>query len=223
MQHHQGEDHALHAQGDHLDLHGQNDPRSYRQNHLCQNAVRLCRLCDHQDHPDLRERELISFGRDGHHRAWPPRGARVSVLDQTGSYAQTTQGFVPASHLLPLGTYLTDPVAVAETFLHSPYLWGGNSRAGLDCSGLAQIVHHACGITLPGDADLQEAAGLVVQGEFQRGDLLFWKGHIALAVDSERLIHANGHTMSVAYEGIAEAIDRIEQAEGAPLRSHRRL
>jgi cell wall-associated NlpC family hydrolase len=122
-----------------------------------------------------------------------------------------------------LGTYLTDPVAVAETFLHSPYLWGGNSRAGLDCSGLAQIVHHACGITLPGDADLQEAAGLVVQGEFQRGDLLFWKGHIALAVDSERLIHANGHTMSVAYEGIAEAIDRIEQAEGAPLRSHRRL
>jgi cell wall-associated NlpC family hydrolase len=76
---------------------------------------------------------------------------------------------------------------------------------------------------LPGDADLQEAAGLVVQGEFQRGDLLFWKGHIALAVDSERLIHANGHTMSVAYEGIAEAINRIEQAEGAPLRSHRRL
>ncbi len=152
-----------------------------------------------------------------------PMGARVSVLDQTGSYAQTTQGFVPASHLLPLGTHLTDPVAVAETFLHSPYLWGGNSRAGLDCSGLAQIVHHACGIALPGDADLQEAAGLVVQGEFQRGDLLFWKGHIALAVDSERLIHANGHTMSVAYEGIAEAINRIEQAEGAPLRSHRRL
>ena len=152
-----------------------------------------------------------------------PMGARVSVLDQVGSYAQTTQGFIPTSHLLPLGTHLTDPVAVAEMFLQSPYLWGGNSRAGIDCSGLAQIVHHACGIALPADSDLQEAAGTVVQGEFQRGDLLFWKGHVALAVDSQRLIHANGHTMSVAYEGIAEAIHRIEQAEGAPLRSHRRL
>ena len=152
-----------------------------------------------------------------------PMGARVSVLDQVGAYAQTTQGFIPASHLLPLGTHLTDPVAVAELFLHSPYLWGGNSRAGIDCSGLAQIAYHACGIALPADSDLQEAAGAVVQGEFQRGDLLFWKGHVALAVDSQRLIHANGHTMSVAYEGISQAIHRIEQAEGAPLRSHRRL
>lgn len=152
-----------------------------------------------------------------------PMGARVCVLDHSGPYAQTTQGFVPASHLLPLGTYLSDPVAVAEMFLHSPYLWGGNSRAGLDCSGLVQIAHHACGIALPADSDLQEAAGTVVQGEFQRGDLVFWKGHVALAVDSQTLIHANGHTMSVAYEGIAQAIVRIENAEGAPLRSHRRL
>lgn len=152
-----------------------------------------------------------------------PMGARVAVLDQVGTYAQTTQGFVPASHLLPLGTYLSDPVAVAEMFLHSPYLWGGNSRAGLDCSGLAQISHLACGMDLPADSDLQETAGRVVQGDFQRGDLLFWNGHVALAVDSQRLIHANGNTMSVAYENIADAIARIQLAEGAPLRSHRRL
>lgn len=152
-----------------------------------------------------------------------PMGARVAVLDYVGAYAQTTQGFVPAAHLLPLGTYLSDPVSVAEMFLHSPYLWGGNSRAGLDCSGLAQIAHLACGMDLPADSDLQETAGRVVQGDFQRGDLLFWKGHVALAVDSQRLIHANGHTMSVAYETIADAIARIQQADGAPLRSHRRL
>ena len=152
-----------------------------------------------------------------------PMGARVSVLDQTGSYAQTTQGFVPASHLLPLGTHLTDPVAVAEMILHSPYLWGGNSRAGVDCSGLAQIAFLSCGIALPADSDLQENFGSVMQGDFQRGDLLFWNGHVALAVDSQRLIHANGNTMSVAYENIVDAIARIQLAEGAPLRSHRRL
>ena len=152
-----------------------------------------------------------------------PMGARVAVVDQVDSYAQTTQGFVPASHLLPLGTFLTDPVAVAELFLHSPYLWGGNSRAGVDCSGLAQIAFLSCGIALPADSDLQENFGSVVQGDFQRGDLLFWNGHVALAVDSQRLIHANGNTMSVAYENIADAIARIQLAEGAPLRSHRRL
>ena len=152
-----------------------------------------------------------------------PMGARLSVAGQLGKYAETPQGYVPASHLLPLGQHLTDPVAVAELFLNAPYLWGGNSRAGLDCSGLCQIAHSACGIAMSGDADLQETAGTVVQGEFRRGDLLFWQGHVAIAVDADRLIHANGHTMSVAYEGIAEAIARIEAAEGAPLRSHRRL
>ena len=152
-----------------------------------------------------------------------PMGARVIVTGQSGKYAETRQGFIPASHLLPLGEYLADPVAVAEKFLHTPYLWGGNSRAGLDCSGLAQITHHACGIAIPGDADLQETAGHIVQGEFRRGDLLFWKGHVALAVNTTTLIHANGHTMSVAYEDIPSAIARIETAENAPLRSHRRL
>jgi hypothetical protein len=152
-----------------------------------------------------------------------PMGARLAVVGQAGKYAETTQGYVPASHLLPLGTHWTDPVAVAEMFLHAPYLWGGNSRAGLDCSGLCQIAHLACGIAVPGDADLQETAGSVVQGEFRRGDLLFWKGHVAIATGADRLIHANGHTMSVAYEGIEAAITRIEAAEGLPLRSHRRL
>lgn len=152
-----------------------------------------------------------------------PMGARLTVVGQIGKYAETTRGFVPASHLLPVGEHLTDPVAVAEMFLHTPYLWGGNSRAGLDCSGLCQIAHMACGIGLPGDADLQETSGQVVQGEFRRGDLLFWKGHVAIAVDADRLIHANGHTMSVADEHIQGAITRIEAAEGHPLRSHRRL
>ncbi len=152
-----------------------------------------------------------------------PMGAKVRVSGQDGKFAVVDFGFVPAVHLRAIGDWFSDPVGVAEGFLGTPYLWGGNTRAGIDCSGLVQVAHMACGISLPADSDLQEAAGTVVQGAFRRGDLLFWKGHVALAVDADRLIHANGHTMSVAYEGIADAIARIEAAEGNPLRSHRRL
>ena len=154
-----------------------------------------------------------------------PMGARLSVTGRTGKWAETPIGLVPASHLLPLGHWLTDPVAVAETLLHTPYLWGGNSRAGLDCSGLVQGTHLACGITLPGDADLIENVGRALRDDedLQRGDLIFWKGHVAMIVDEARLIHANGYTMSVAYEGIAEAIARIFAADGLPITSRRRL
>ncbi|MEO6300431.1 MAG: NlpC/P60 family protein [Paracoccaceae bacterium] len=151
-----------------------------------------------------------------------PMGARVCVT-AWGKYAETTAGFVPASHLREIGDWLTDPVAVAEGFLGTPYLWGGNSRAGLDCSGLAQVAHLACGLAFAGDADLQESAGGEVRGDLRRGDMLFWQGHVALIVDETRLIHANGHTMSVAYEGIAACIARVLAAEGAPVRSRRRL
>lgn len=152
-----------------------------------------------------------------------PMGARLTVIGQKGKYAETLQGFVPASHLKPLGAYLTDPVTIANQFLDTPYLWGGNSRAGLDCSGLIQLAHHACGIAIPGDADLQETIGQPAAGDYQRGDLLFWAGHVAIALNPNTLIHANGHTMSVAYEDIASAIARIQAAEGTPLRSRRRL
>ncbi len=153
-----------------------------------------------------------------------PMGARVCVT-QAGKYAETPWGHVPMSHLRAIGDWLADPVAVAEWFLGTPYLWGGNSRAGLDCSGLAQAAHLACGIPFAGDADLQESAGrgLAADEPLQRGDLLFWKGHVALVVDAARLIHANGHTMSVAYEGIDACIARVQAAEGLPVRSRRRL
>ncbi|MGV8954298.1 MAG: C40 family peptidase [Cypionkella sp.] len=154
-----------------------------------------------------------------------PMGAEVEVTGQTGIFAQTPLGFIPASHLLPLGESLSDPVTVAESLLGTPYLWGGNSRAGIDCSGLVQLGLHACGMRSAGDADLQEGLGLEIgAGEaLARGDLLFWKGHVAMIVDGLRLIHANGHTMSVAYEGIEAAIARIQAAEGLPVRARRRL
>jgi cell wall-associated NlpC family hydrolase len=152
-------------------------------------------------------------------------GAQVTVLSQTPKFTETTLGFIPTPHLLPRAQNHADPVAVAETFLHTPYLWGGNSRAGIDCSGLVQGALLACGIACPGDADLQQVLGQeIAEGaSLQRGDLIFWKGHVALIVDETRLIHANGHTMSVAYEGITECFARIARQDGTPIINRRRL
>ena len=152
-----------------------------------------------------------------------PLGARLQVTAMTDKWAETPLGFVPAPHLRALGDWAADPVSVAESLLGSPYLWGGNSRNGIDCSGLAQLSFHACGLSCPGDSDLQQTVGHPVNDPtFQRGDLLFWRGHVALVCDAETILHANGHTMSVAYEPIAAAITRIETQGGGPVTHHRR-
>ena len=114
---------------------------------------------------------------------------------------------------------------MAESLLHSPYLWGGNSRAGLDCSGLVQLAFAAAGIALPGDSDLQQATGQDIPADaaLRRGDLIFWKGHVAIIVDDHRLIHANGHSMSVAYEDTKACIARIMAQAGGPVTHRRRV
>ncbi|MBN2629175.1 MAG: C40 family peptidase [Rhodobacteraceae bacterium] len=154
-----------------------------------------------------------------------PMGARLRVTGQVAGFAEVDGGFVPASHLRPIGDWLADPVAVAEGFLGTPYLWGGNSRAGLDCSGLVQLAFHACGLPCPADSDLQQALGFALPDDaaLQRGDLVFWKGHVALVADATRILHANGHTMSVAYEPIKDAIARIIAQNGGPVIARRRV
>ncbi len=165
--------------------------------------------------PRVRAREIAAL----------PMGAQVCVTAQSGAWAQTALGFVPHQHLRAIGDFLTDPVTVAEELLGTPYLWGGNSRAGLDCSGLVQMCHLACGIAVPGDADLQETMGTAIGDNtpLQRGDLLFWAGHVAIVVDEQRLIHANGHTMSVAYENTDACIARISAQNGGPVTERRRF
>ena len=163
--------------------------------------------------PRVQARELAAL----------PMGAQVHILGKSGAFCETSQGFVPAAHLRVIGDWHTDPVTVAEGFLGTPYVWGGNARAGIDCSGLAQVAHLACGIKAPGDSDLQEIMGhaLPEDSSLKRGDLLFWKAHIALIVDETRLIHANGHSMSVAYENTDACIARI-LAQGGGAVTHRR-
>jgi cell wall-associated NlpC family hydrolase len=150
-------------------------------------------------------------------------GARVRVDAVQGAFAVTPLGCVPAAHLRPLETVEADPVAVAGLFLHVPYLWGGNTRDGLDCSGLVQASLLACGIACPGDSDLQQALGVAAEGLPRRGDLVFWKGHVALMSDDATILHANGHAMAVVYEGLEEAVRRIEGAGGGAVTARRRI
>ena len=152
-------------------------------------------------------------------------GSRLAVTGSWGAWANTPHGFVPLSHIRPLGQWAPDPVSVAESLLGTPYLWGGNSRFGIDCSGLVQVALHACGRDCPGDSDMQMAMGRALAPEetLKRGDLIFWKGHVALVVNPDVLIHANGATMSVAYEGIREAINRISAGGGGLVQARQRV
>jgi NlpC/P60 family/Bacterial dipeptidyl-peptidase Sh3 domain len=151
-------------------------------------------------------------------------GSRLAVVGSWGAWANTPQGFVPMCHLRPLETVAPDPVAVAESLLGTPYLWGGNSRFGLDCSGLVQLAFHAAGRHCPGDSDMQMVMGrgLAPNDKLKRGDLMFWKGHVAMVVNPDVLIHANGHTMSVSYEGVGEAISRISAGGGGLVQARQR-
>jgi cell wall-associated NlpC family hydrolase len=154
-------------------------------------------------------------------------GASLTLVAEHADFGETADGlFVPRQHLRPIGEFYDDPAMVAAKFLGTPYLWGGNSRDGIDCSGLVQAALLACGIACPGDSDLQFAAlGCVIdkQDGFQRGDLLFWKGHVAMALDHKRLIHATGFAMSVIEEDISATLARIAAQKGVTYLGARRL
>ncbi len=152
------------------------------------------------------------------------RWSEVTLGTPDGGSTQTR--YVPTAHLRHLQDVPADPVAIAELFLGTPYLWGGNSGFGIDCSGLVQAAFLACGIPCPGDSDLQEAtlgSPLAKGAVLRRGDLVFWKGHVALCVDKTTLIHANATDMAVAYEGIEQAITRIEAQGEGPVNARKRV
>jgi cell wall-associated NlpC family hydrolase len=155
-------------------------------------------------------------------------GCRLAVARVEGQLAVTaTGGYVPAQHLVAIGSAEPDFVAVAERFVGAPYLWGGKTSLGLDCSGLVQVALTACGIPCPRDSDMQENAlgqplAPAQLDKLRRGDLLFWKGHVAVVRDPTTLVHANAFHMAVASEPIAEAIVRIAAA-GSEVTSVRRL
>jgi cell wall-associated NlpC family hydrolase len=157
-----------------------------------------------------------------------PLGARLAITGVEDRLAVTRAGsYVPARHLAPLDVVEPDFVAVAERFVGVPYLWGGKTALGLDCSGLIQVALTAAGIGCPRDSDMQEQAlGVPIpspeRAALRRGDLIFWKGHVAIARDSATLIHANAFHMAVAIEALVEAIARIRDA-GSEITGVRRI
>jgi cell wall-associated NlpC family hydrolase len=158
-----------------------------------------------------------------------PLGARLTIIRSEEPFAMTTDGgYLPAGHLVPIDAAEPDFVAVAERFLGAPYLWGGKTSLGLDCSGLVQVALTACGVACPRDSDMQEealGAALAVKADFtnlRRGDLIFWKRHVAIVRDPATLVHANAFHMAVALEPLADAIARI-RAGGSEVTRVKRL
>lgn len=162
----------------------------------------------------------LSFGSVVHHRPYAD-DIKEAKLEQQGWLCTMMPTnhipeprFLRRSHLSPQNAFFDDPAGIAELFIHTPYLWGGDSAFGIDCSGLVQRALMACGKSCPRDSDMQFTFFPQVEREtLQRGDLVFWKGHVGMMLDADRLIHANAHHMAVASEPLDAALLRISRQE----------
>lgn len=181
--------------------------------------------------PTHRVRALRTYGFQAPSIKAPALGpcslnALITGVETQGRFIRDVGGaWFVRDHLAPVGLdFALDPAAVAERHLETPYLWGGRESLGLDCSGLVLQALLACGRACPRDTDQQEQAFLQNAGPqaLRRGDLVFWRGHVAMMLDSTQIIHANAHHMAVAIEPLNTAIARIEAAGSGEPTSYRR-
>ncbi len=163
--------------------------------------------------PDIKTRPIAAL----------PFAARVAAGSAEKGFRPLAQGgWVVEAHLAPAADPEPDWVTVAERFLGAPYLWGGRSAAGIDCSGLVQIARAAAGLPCLRDSDMQEAAPGRTPKRLRRGDLVFWKGHVGVMTSPTLLLHANAHHMTVVREPLAEAEARIAAKGGGRPTAFRR-
>jgi cell wall-associated NlpC family hydrolase len=155
-------------------------------------------------------------------------GSQLAVEERLERFSRlATGGFIVNRHITEQDRPARDFVEIAERFIGTPYLWGGRTRLGLDCSGLLQLALQAAGRHAPRDSDMQESglgrSTAITEGfeGLERGDLVFWKGHVGIMVDGVMIIHANAHHMAVAVETLHEAAARIAKT-GNPITSIKR-
>lgn len=148
--------------------------------------------------------------------------ALVAEEGREGRFVKTSGGWFVEEHLAPVGEHAADYVAVAEQFVGAPYQWGGRESLGLDCSGLVQQALYAGGRDCPRDSDQQAALGAPVEA-LRRGDLVFWRGHVAMMTSATDIIHANAFHMQVVIEPLAEAAARIISRGGGEPTGYRRI
>ena len=141
-----------------------------------------------------------------------PLNARITVSedDASGDFVTALGGYIHRRHISPLATTSNDPARLALGFVGSPYVWGGRTRDGIDCSGLIQAVLIASGIKCPRDSDQQaNAFPAIGNGDRRRGDLIVFPGHIGILADAETMIHANAYWMATVVEPLADAAKRL--------------
>jgi len=160
--------------------------------------------------PDLKRPPIMRLGFN----------AKVTVLRREGRFLELARGgYVFGGHLQPVEEKAKDFVRLAERLIGTPYLWGGRSGLGIDCSGLVQLAMQGAGMICPRDTDMQEAeVGQALPDrdvdKLQRGDLVFWRGHVGIVQSGEWMIHASGHQMEVVVEPIRRAVERIAPTHG---------
>lgn len=165
--------------------------------------------------PDMKSRPLGAL----------PFLAQVAVHRQEGPWVQTDFGWLPGRHLAQDPPDISNWVTTAERFIGAPYLWGGRTPKGLDCSALVQLSRQSAGFECPRDSDMQQKLGteLGADAELCRGDLIFWKGHVGIMLDAATLLHANAFHMACVREPLALACDRIAAQGGGGITARKRL
>jgi cell wall-associated NlpC family hydrolase len=155
-------------------------------------------------------------------------GTTLAIAREDGPFVVTRNGlYLPRPHVGPIDHHENDFVAIAERFVGTPYLWGGKSSLGIDCSGVVQVSLSAAGTGCPRDSDMQQD-GLgrtlepIESKKLRRGDLIFWKGHVAIVRDADTIVHANAHHMATVIENTSDAIARIKAA-GSEITAIKRL